>query len=137
MKNKIQKMFEPSRSILKGNLWAGWGQLRNYVPRSKFVRSVRDRAKKDGKLLEYYHALLDIELFNMGIISGWATAMRVHGLESHYPKETRIISRELRERSKKNWETGRKDPLDRIWFRKMTGWEEGLGKKEIMEMKGV
>jgi hypothetical protein len=138
MKSKIQRMFEPSRSILKGRIWAGWGWLHSYVPRSKLVRKVRDKAKKGGEgMLCRYRDLLRIELFNMGIIGGWATAMGVHGLESKYPKETRTICREINKALKDREKAGAKDPLDSIWFRKMTGWEGGLSKKEVREMKAL
>ena len=138
MKSKIQKMFEPSKSIFKGRIWAGWGWLYNYVPRSRLVRETRYKAKKGSRrMLCDYDNLLKIELFHMGIISGWATAMGVHGLESRYPKETKTICREINKALKDKEKAGTKDPMDRIWFRKMIGWEGGLSKKDIREMKGA
>jgi hypothetical protein len=135
--SEIKEALGPKKGILKGTVWAGWGWLRNYVPRSGLVRKARDKAKKGSKrLLDDYDNLLTIELFHMGIIGGWSTAMMVHNLESAYPKETRAIHREIDEALKERKKAGKKDPLNRIWFRKMTGWESGLGKKDIREMKG-
>jgi len=137
MKSKVQKKPEPSNPLFKGRIWAGWGWLYNYVPRSRLVREARYKAgKRSRRLLCNYDGLLRIELFTMGIIGGWATAMGIHQLESKYPKETKIIDREINEALKEKKKAGKKDPLYMAWYRKMTGWEGGMSEKDIREMKG-
>src|SRR3989338_1394058 len=104
-------------------------------PKSNYVKAKIKGMKFTAKNRKYVHILLDLERWALNGPSGWADAMRSHGVILEYEKDYLEILKELRPDKYKEYLKGKKE-LDEE-DRKLDEWSKKEDMKELHSDKNL